>query len=287
MRKIKKISSLSEYFKLIEKLHKSVSTISGGDLDNYWIYRGCSDSQYKLLPSVFRDLFIRDLKLDRKGYVYEPLTYKKYKYNLELDEGNMLKEFANESINYWESNDSYKDSHILELAQHHGLPTRLLDWTCNPLIALYFATLNNLKQDGVVWYLDKEKYLNKVDSIYHISDINQVLEYIAYYAKHKNFKLIYDLPLVYKPVQTNERIIVQQSAFMLWGNLTAPLDEIIEDLFQDEKDSVLDCIIVQNKVKSKIHNELQNLGISKKTLFPSLDSICDDINNKYIQLRKK
>lgn len=43
------------------------------------------------------------------------------------------------------------DKEFLFLAQHYGLPTRLLDWTYNPLIALYFACCSNFDKDGIVY----------------------------------------------------------------------------------------------------------------------------------------
>ncbi|MCL1074756.1 FRG domain-containing protein [Shewanella dokdonensis] len=98
---------------------------------NLW-FRGHSDISYKLIPSVLRNM-------DGKLY----------------DESRLIKEFIRR-------NPEAKDKHnnILELltyAQHYGLPTRLLDWTENLLVALYFACSSKNHKDGNLFILDSKK----------------------------------------------------------------------------------------------------------------------------------
>jgi hypothetical protein len=96
-------------------------------------FRGQSSIDYKLIPSIGR--------LFKEGKEKELLVFEKEIFN----------EFKKD---YWLFTDSRpkNDAEILFLAQHYGLPTRLLDWTYNPLIALYFACCSNMEKDGVVYH---------------------------------------------------------------------------------------------------------------------------------------
>ena len=97
-----------------------------------YVFRGLSDAQYPLLTS-----------LQRLGGPYPEL------------ERHLLRNFRKYSgLN--EATLDYSDWQWLTLAQHHGLPTRLLDWTYSPLVALHFATRNidRYDADGVVWCVD-------------------------------------------------------------------------------------------------------------------------------------
>lgn len=90
-------------------------------------YRGHSDKDYLLLPSVGRD-----------------------NYSL-AKELNMFEHFKRRASMYCNAKDDFE---WLALAQHHGLPTRLLDWTENPLVACFFTVLNNPDKDGRIYCLN-------------------------------------------------------------------------------------------------------------------------------------
>jgi type I restriction enzyme M protein len=96
-------------------------------------FRGVSNKDYRLVPAVGREKEIKQNSL------------------INIESG-MLKQFKLRAIpflNYHPKN----DWEWLMLGQHHGMPTRLLDWTANPLVALYFACLGDTKIDGAVYSL--------------------------------------------------------------------------------------------------------------------------------------
>ncbi len=99
-----------------------------------YVFRGLSDSSYRLETSLMR-LGGPYLRLEKNLL----RNFRKYAQS-EVDK----------IVSFW---------HLLSIAQHHGLPTRLLDWTYSPYIALHFA-LSNLQRfdiDGVIWIVDFEK----------------------------------------------------------------------------------------------------------------------------------
>jgi hypothetical protein len=103
------------------------------------MFRGLNHEDYKL------DTTLRRLKTPPKS-VEEPLLRAFGKY---LPPGTLAVQSC------WEK---------LALAQHNGLPTRLLDWTTSPLVALHFATTKkeHFDKNGVVWCVDVEKVHSQI-----------------------------------------------------------------------------------------------------------------------------
>ena len=63
--------------------------------------------------------------------------------------------------NFYLKQDKSNDYELLSIAQHTGLPTRLLDWTHNPMVALFFSCIENLEKDGAVFIFPPENYILK------------------------------------------------------------------------------------------------------------------------------
>ncbi|WP_049945498.1 FRG domain-containing protein [Candidatus Stoquefichus massiliensis] len=111
-----------------------------GDILRYrsnFIFRGLSHSNYNLQTSLQR--------VCGNNYNLEKALIRNFKKYASLE--------MNNTKNFWE---------IISLGQHHGLPTRLLDWTFSPFVALHFATENfqHYDCDGAIWCLDFVKCID-------------------------------------------------------------------------------------------------------------------------------
>lgn len=143
-----KISALSEYISAIEVLKRHYPCgVWGNPISNHFLYRGLPNSTYKLLPSIFRT---QEDEIDGQKIVND-------KYRAWADEKAILLSFIHEAsgiltipinqLNRW-----------AEYAQHYGVPTRFLDWTSNPFVALYFCCRDQNRSDGAVWLFHAVNY---------------------------------------------------------------------------------------------------------------------------------
>lgn len=245
-------------------------------------YRGHSNrNKYKLEPSLFRR--------DNKGnYLYlqsEDLMYKEL--------------IVSNSADF--EGDSCTLDKLVRM-QHYSLPTRLLDITSNPLIALYFACISNADVEGEVITFQIEKDLmkyfdsdtascianlarlsfkekNKISLEKNSSDQNEAIEKLIYLIKEEKpyfvSKIdIEDLKKVIcvKSKMNNSRILSQSGAFLLFG----------QDAIMDEKGSEgisIERLIIADK--ERILSQLDALNINERTVFPYIENSAKYVKNKF------
>ena len=183
------------------------------------------------------------------------------------------------------------DDHLgwLLLMQHHGAPTRLLDWTESVLVALYFAVEQSSSEDGELWALFPYA-LNKQSIGWGFpTSRNTVLRYLAAEAFHmnpemlaKDFELdkVPESPLAFQPPSRFARVVTQQSTFTIHPK---PQDSgTIVDLVTDKHHLVRYLVPARNKRQLML--DLAALGLTRRTLFPDLDSLSRTIVQEHLTI---
>ena len=162
----------------------------------------------------------------------------------------------------------------IQLMQHYGLPTRLLDWTEGALIGLYFAVRNEKCEIPSVWIINPLE-LNKIviekniicvtDKIVPDNDDLILDDYL-------NYEELPSLPIAISPSNIDQRIQVQKSVFTLHGgNYNDILNPKIAEkmLFYKLK--------IESQCANRVRKQLHLLGIDESTLFPDLEGIARDL----------
>ncbi|MFA0629711.1 FRG domain-containing protein [Vibrio sp. 10N.222.49.A3] len=274
-----KLGSLRTLLSVIEDLH---------DPDYVIFYRGHGNKSYGLTPSIYR----KDEWINNEHKMIQELLIR------------CPKDFDGKQSSFEK----------LVKMQHYDLPTRLLDITENPLVALYFACSSKLdsEKDGeliffkipkkdikyfdsdtvsvvsnIAWLKNNFSLPNKFsgDSQSFHSEDNEHADVLMHcirqekphFRERVNPKHIQSVVCV-KPKLDNQRIIRQDGAFLLFG-----VDETKRFSAQIEPDWILqpngNRYIIKAKDKPEINKQLASLGISKAKLFPEIDMVSQFIKD--------
>ncbi len=190
-----------------------------------FVYRGVSNTLYELITSLGRCESITGKPIDRL-------------------EARLTKLFKESSIPYLE----HKPNNELEwlaIAQHYGLPTRLLDWTYNPLIAIYFAVESTPVNDGAVYKLSGCSTI-------------QVPDQTDPYALDKVYK--------YRPPYISARIQNQAGLFTVHHQ---PEVAFVHDKLMK--------VVIPKHIKASIKKTLFKYGVNQRLMYPGLEGVARDL----------
>lgn len=213
------ISTVEEFHELIKQ-----------HWDSHYIYRGEDNISYELRPHFGRDMVKSD-----KNTVETELYY-----------FNEFKRIAVPNLEYSLQN----NWDWISIAQHHGLHTRLLDWTENPLVAAYFAVRNNRRNDSVLYILET-KDLKKVDFTIDPFSITS--------------------NLIFYPNHLSRRISAQSGLFTIHHKP--------EELFESPS---LKRVIIKSECQIDLWVTLGIYKINESSMFPDLDGLTRNLTTNFI-----
>ena len=211
----KKVKSFRELFAILDRFREK---------NEDWMFRGQADSSWQLVPKAGRPEFTK------------------------IDDLEMLRYWRKSAIQYIATQPD-SDWDWLTLAQHHGLATRLLDWTVNPLAATYFAVNSMPKSDGALYC-----FLADHDSQY-LSALPKRIDDV----KHSHILL---------PQAVSPRVDRQMGRFTLHPKPSKGFD-LPGELLKVE---------VEAGEKKQFLRDLNYYGINQATLFPDLDGLSAYLN---------
>jgi len=167
--------------------------------------------------------------------------------------------------------------HWLALGQHRGLPTRLLDWTYSPLVALHFATsdLALMREDAVVWainFVEANRFLpSRLKRILDAEGSDTAtIEMLGTFGSLQEFDRLSREPFVVflEPPSLDPRIVNQFALFSLMSSPRASLDRWLR-----EHRALVRRIVIPASAKWEIRDKLDQANINERVLFPGLDGL--------------
>jgi hypothetical protein len=155
--------------------------------------------------------------------------------------------------------------------QHHGAPTRLIDFTASPYVALYFTADTAWDRDGCMYILHRgpiEAYAKSSDAPVNNIDFDK-------YLQSESSK---EAMRVYIPYRQTERLAAQQGLFIYTDNVMTDLESLLERIFDKmrsaNEDAVLyNKVIIPASIKKECMIRLRAMNISAQTLFPGIDGL--------------
>jgi len=235
-----------------------------------WLFRGHACADWKLQPTLERIL-------ESVGWSPE-LAEKCEEYSLH--------KFSSKAHHYIDRN-TLPNTKLgwLSLMQHHGIPTRLLDFTESPFIALFFSLgqIDNADRQCAIWALDYRGLLKS--SIEYLQN-NSKFEY-NYSSAQMNPDDAYDKILdsgshdilwVTEPKISNLRMERQKGTFLLSCNIQKRIVDLIPMLPPQS----IHKIVVKRSLMHEIYTMLKGMGINHSILYGNLDGLAKDLRDELI-----
>ena len=231
------------------------------DLDRYrslYVYRGMTNADFTLKTSLTRDC-------KQKAKSLEPSILSNFTKYAALEDPSIERSIWRQMI----------------LGQHHGLPTRLLDWSFSPLTGLHFSVTERFpddtgKHDSAVWRLDVKELHRRLPARYqkvmaeHLSTVfsvdmlGEVCESLDQYDTDREGKAF----VILEPPSIDRRIVNQYSFFSVMPH---GMDDI--QAFLDENTQNTVKYVIKKELRWQVRDMLDQLNINERIIYPGLDGI--------------
>lgn len=253
---------------LLEAIHNDTSNWTRSGMALPW-FRGHTNESYVLLPSILRS-------------------------GNEIHEFNITNLFRLVSSGFYKTPETDRIDQWLFFMQHLQIPTRLLDWTESPLVAIFFAAIKALKPDfsssvnAAVFAIDPIE-LNKESGIEYFPNTwaqSSVLQTIKFAFGTQNDPVngntipYLENPVAIYPSTVHPRLKSQKGCFTLHGNDKRDIETIFRDKSIMESKRLRKYILNKESIPD-IFKELNDLGITYSTIYSDLDGLAKELKYRF------
>ncbi len=224
-----------------------------------WAFRGERHARWPLDTALSR--YFRDFRIHPTAWAEQ--------------EGRILRIFKRKAHQYLAQPPAYDDDfEWLALMQHHGAPTRLLDFTWSPYVAAFFA-LERAVEDAAVWALNpgplgaRETHKQVPASRITSPEMDPRVK-----GNFERFFVKGNHPFIWvgEPDTMNRRLIAQSGTFAVPGVLDVPMEEILAQ-YPEPENMIVKLVLPAAGLRDTALRELYRMNITYATLFPDLDGL--------------
>jgi hypothetical protein len=242
-------------------------------------------SWIELQEVLFADMWQPNLKRFRSPYVFRGLS--DVAYRLETSLSRLCGKFAELEPHLLRNFRKYAHRDIVErdtlwywlsLAQHHGLPTRLLDWTISPLVAAHFATahLDKFNKDRAIWAINQVKAHQLLPDQLKVMLTQEGADYFTVELLSEAVDSLKALDTLappnfvvfFEPPSMDDRIVNQFALFSVM-----PDPQVLLDGWLQAYPEIWYKIIIPAELKWEVRDKLDQANITERVLFPGLDGL--------------
>lgn len=240
-----------------------------------WLFRGHADSSWGLQSTVER------YRGDMPASAAEEMITRRFKRN---------------AYAYLEAHQMPRDAvEWTALMQHHGAPTRLLDWTTSPYVAAFFALEEAVDPDKycAIWAIDAEWCKEQGSEIIRAAagDNTRLKAFSAGASTwlDEDFEEVFQkrklrLAMPVEPFRRNERLTIQNGLFLCPGDVSAGFGGNFAGYDQSVMDRYLVKVELSNGLRREILQDLNKMNINRATLFPGLDGFAQSLKHATVLL---
>lgn len=238
-----------------------------------WVFRGHASSNWRLRPTLEREL-IRINGLQGDLDMFSNM--------LGTAEEMLIEAFRREAASFKdiEYTSGWTDTEVLAFLQHHGAPTRLLDWTASPYIALFFAVEACSDPYCAIWAINAGRLYFEVPEPHAPLQARAVAQFDP--AWHRlidalgvDGRVCGVVPV--SPYAVNRRISSQQGLFLTGINQWYGFEYNLAHCIKATPPDYLHKIVIPGAQRRPILERLARLNLTRRTLFPDLQGMVESL----------
>lgn len=243
---------MNEYAGIVEEIESWAHYLKLVNSKKYanWAFRGQTDASWRLWPTITRELQNRNVN---------PQYWTR-------QEHRNIRIFQRKAIHFLDKVPEITDIfRWMAIMQHHGAPTRLLDFTWSPYVAAFFA-LESATSNSAVWAINtlisgSQSFGPKLPKGNEVPSPQKALQYYG-------FESVDDVAMG-EPFFKNQRLIAQSGTFACPFDLTRPIDETLGQ----RENMIAKFVLKGPQLRLEALNQLYRMNITHATLFPDLDGL--------------